>query len=192
MPFEVLRTTVIPALAEARAGTKTLRFLSAVCSSGQEPYSIALMLARDLPALADWTLEIVGLDPDDELVQQASTGAYDQIVVQRGLPAMLLIKFFERAGHQWRVKDPPRSWVSFHCHDTTTAPYDGGPFDVVVLANVLAQLDIDSHPTILDRLAGNMAPDGYFFVGTTEAELVTSSRFERIEDRRAPYFRLRS
>lgn len=192
MPFEVLRTTVIPALAEARGGTRRLRILSAVCASGQEPYSIGLMLAKDFPQLADWSLEIVALDPSQELVEQAGTGAYDQIVVQRGLPAMLLIKFFERAGHQWRVKDPPRSWVNFHCHDITTTPYEGGPFDVVLLANVLGQLDIDSHPTILDRLAGTLAPDGYFFVGSTEGELVTTPQFERIEDSRAPYFRLRS
>jgi len=192
MPFEVLRTAVLPALAEARGSTRTLRILSAVCGSGQEPYSIGLTLAKDFPQLADWNIEIVALDPSEELVEQAGTGAYDQIVVQRGLPAILLIKFFERVGHQWRVKDPPRSWVNFHCHDITTAPYDGGPFDVVLLANVLGQVEIDSHSKILDRLAGTMAPDGYFFVGTTEAELVTTSQFERIEDSRAPYFRLRS
>jgi chemotaxis protein methyltransferase CheR len=192
MPFEVLRTQVLPALLEARADTKTLRILSAVCSSGQEAYSIALTIARHFPEATDWNVEIIALDPSQELISQASGGAYEQIVVQRGLPAMLLIKYFERVGHKWGIKDPPKSWVHFECLDLTSEPYDGEPFDVVFLANVLDKLAIDTHTEILDRVAANMVPDGYLFVGTAEAEVVSPSLFERIEDTRAPYFRLRS
>jgi len=192
MPFEVLRTAVLPALFEARADTKTIRVLSAVCSSGQEPYSIALTIAKHFPQMMDWNVEIIALDPSQELITQASSGAYEQIVVQRGLPAMLLITYFERLGHQWGIKDPPKSWVQFECLDLTTEAYEGGPFDVVFLANVLDKLAIDTHTKILDRVAANMAPDGYLFVGAAEAEAVGSALFERIDDHRAPYFRLRS
>lgn len=192
MPFEVLRTTVLPEFLESRGESRTLRILSAVCSSGQEPYSIALTLAKNFPALSDWNVEISALDPSQELIEVARSGAYEQIVVQRGLPAMLLIKYFERSGHLWAIKDPPKGWVNFKCWDVTTQPLDEGPFDVVFLANVLSKVDVDNHTQILDRLAEAMAPDGYLFLGTSEAGLMTAPQFERIEDSRAPFFRLHS
>ncbi len=192
MPFEELRTSVLPHLIEARASERSLRFLSAVCSSGQEPYSIALTLVKHFPQLADWNVEIVGLDPSAELIEEARGGAYDQLVVQRGLPAMLLVKYFERRGHQWAIKDPPMGWVSFEQFDITSSSYPQGPFDVVFLANVLAHVDVDSHAGILDTVAHTMAADGYFFVGHTEADFVASSQFERTDDAQSPLFRLRS
>lgn len=192
MPFEVLRTTVLPKLLENRSEKRQLRILSAVCAGGQEPYSIALTLAKSFPELSDWDIQITALDPSQELIDSASTGAYEQIVVQRGLPAMLLIKYFQRAGHLWEIKDPPKSWVDFQCFDLINQPFDGGPFDVVFLANVLAKVDVDIRTQILDRVAATMAPDGYLFLGTSEAELMTSSQFLRIEDSRVPLFGLRS
>jgi chemotaxis protein methyltransferase CheR len=105
---------------------------------------------------------------------------------------MLLIKYFQRAGRLWEVKDPSKSWVDFQCFDLTSQPFEGGPFDVVFLANVLSKVDVDIHAQILDRVAAIMAPDGCLFLGTSEAELMTSSQFLRIEDSRAPLFGLRS
>ena len=192
LPFEVLRTAVLPQVMESRDGSQQLRILSAVCSSGQEPYSIALTLAKNFPTLSDWDVEITALDPSAEFVEAGRLGAYEQIVVQRGLPAMLLIKFFERSGHLWAIKDPPKSWVTFECCDVTKEAIDGGPFDIVFLANVLSKVDVDNHAQILDRLAGVMAPDSYLFLGASEAALMNSPQFERIEDSRAPLFRLNS
>jgi chemotaxis protein methyltransferase CheR len=192
MPFEVLRTAVLPEFLESRVSSRQLRVLSAVCSSGQEPYSIALTLAKNFPALSEWDVQITALDPSQELVETARLGAYEQIVVQRGLPAMLLIKYFERSGHLWAIKDPPKSWVNFECFDITSQPLEEGSFDVVFLANVLSKVDVDSHAQILEQLAGAMAPDGYLFLGTSEAELMTSPLFEKIDDSRAPFFRLHS
>ncbi len=192
MPFEVLRTSVLPQLLEARASERSLRLLSAVCSSGQEAYSIALTLVNHFPVLADWKVEVVGLDPSAEFIEEAQGGAYDQLVVQRGLPAMLLVKYFERRGLLWAIKDPPKSWVSFEHFDITNNSYPKGPFDIVFLANVLAHVDVDSHAGILDTVAHTMAADGYFFVGSTEADFVTSSQFERIDDAQSPHFQLRS
>ena len=191
-PFEVLRTLALPSLLEQRAKSRKLRVLSAVCAAGQEAYSIGLTLAKHFPELADWDIQVLGLDPSEELLEPARSGAYSQLVVQRGLPAMLLIQYFERAGHLWAIKDPPKSWVDFECTDVTQEEPGSGPFDVIFLANVLSKVDVDIHSQILDRLAGVMASDGFLLVGSGEGELLSSSPFVRIEDSRAPIFRLRS
>ncbi|MCU1428757.1 MAG: protein-glutamate O-methyltransferase CheR [Actinomycetia bacterium] len=189
-PFEMLRTDVIPTLMESRKTQRALRIWSAASSTGQEAYTIAMTLRESFPQLAGWAVSILGTDLSRDVVEKAKEGRYAQIEVNRGLPAPLLLKYFERAGLAWKVKQELRRAVEFK-QMNLIAPWPSIPrMDVVFLRNVLIYFDGDTKRAILANVRRVIAPDGYLFLGAAESTLQYDRTFERIQTARTNCYRL--
>jgi chemotaxis protein methyltransferase CheR len=189
-PFSALRAVVLPELAPSRAKTRRLRVWSAACSSGQEAYSVAMTLL-EAPAVAGWTIEIVGTDLSSDMVQRAREGRYSQLEVNRGLPAGQLVRYFERDGAGWRVNAQLRSMARFS-ELNLMRPFGAmGRFDVVFLRNVLIYFDVETKRDILRRVRQVLAPDGFLYLGAAEMTMGVDDAWERVAAGRSSVYRLR-
>ena len=171
VPFELLRTAVLPALRQARAKTRRIRIWCAAASTGQEPYSIAMLLASDAAAWAGWTVEIVATDLSQRALARAEAGLYTHFEVQRGLPIHSLIRNFDNEGDQWRISRDIRRRVRFRPVNLCVPFAHLGAFDVVLCRNVLMYLDPATKSDILSRLRRQMPDDGYLLLGAAETML---------------------
>ncbi len=189
-PFNRLVTMVLPDLIARRAGNRSLQIWSAACSSGQEPYTLAMVLQDSLPA--GWSFEIVGTDISTEMLSRADAGQYSQLEVNRGLPATLLVRHFERTGANWQVSPALRKTVSFRRLNLAAPLPALGPFDVVFLRNVLIYFDVETKRSVLQRVASTMRPDGWLFLGAAETTIGIDDRYERIVSGRTSAYRVRS
>jgi chemotaxis protein methyltransferase CheR len=167
-PFDALRTTVLPRLIASRADEKRLRIWSAACSTGQEVYSVAMLIRRDFPQLQDWDIRIVGTDIAQEVLEYAKAGRYRRIEVNRGLPARMLLRFFKREDEEFVVNPELREMVEFHPVNLRTALPPLPTFDVVLLRNVLLYLPQPQRSAVLDRVYRQMTPDGCLVLGNAE------------------------
>jgi chemotaxis protein methyltransferase CheR len=189
-PFNQLVTMVLPDLIARRAGNRSLKIWSAACSSGQEPYTLAMVLQDSLPA--GWSFDIVGTDISTEMLSRAEAGQYSQLEVNRGLPATLLVRHFERTGANWKVSPALRKTVSFR-RLNLAAPFPAlGPFDIVFIRNVLIYFDVQTKRSVLQRVASTMRPDGWLFLGAAETTIGIDDRYERIVSGRTSAYRVRS
>jgi chemotaxis protein methyltransferase CheR len=186
-PFDQFRTVLLPQLLKARATSRHLRIWSAACSSGQEPYSLAMILAEDQATLAGWQVEIVATDISSEILDRAAGGAYSQFEVQRGLPIRLLLKYFSQQGDRWVVAPTIRSAVRFKCINLLEDLSALGTFDVIFCRNVLIYFDQPTKAQVLERLERQMAADGYLLLGGAETVLGISTRFQALPDNRGIY-----
>ncbi len=175
--YEALRLHVLPALIEQRRDTRKMSFWSAASSSGQEAYSLAMMLLE--MGLGDWRIRIQGTDLSTQMAERASSGRYLQIEVNRGLPIAYLVKYFTRVGLEWQLKDEARRMVDFSTCDLRQSMSSRGPFDVVFCRNVLIYFDVESKRKILDQLHGTLFRGGYLLLGGSETTLGLTDRFER-------------
>ena len=164
--FEALRTQILPAVIKKQEAVRTLRIWSAACSSGQEPYTLAMILAE--MGLPDWKIEIVGTDLSEQILDKARQGKYLQIEINRGLPAAMLVKYFQRSGLEWQVKEELRKRVQFRALDLRTPTGGMGPFDIVLCRNVLIYFDIPTRKQILAGIRRTMVPGGWLLLGTSE------------------------
>lgn len=170
-PFEALRTHIFSALRQTRQSTRQLSIWCAAASSGQEPYSLAILLKEHFPQLADWNVRIVATDLSDEILARARRGEYSQFEVNRGLPAKLLVTHFKRQGPQWVLNEELRRLVEFRkLNLTQTWPFMA-PCDIVFIRNVLIYFDQRTKQSILERALKVLRPDGYLFVGGSETLL---------------------
>jgi len=188
-PFTALRQTVFPALAKTRAN-RTLRIWAGACSSGQEPYSIA-MTALDTPELAGWKVELVATDLSEEMLDRSRKGEYSQLEVNRGLPATTLVRHFERSGLNWRINQSIRERVEFRSLNLTRPFPPMGRFDVVFLRNVLIYFDLPTKRDILRRVRQVLAPDGHLFLGAAEMTMGVDDAWERVPAGRSSVYRIR-
>lgn len=187
-PFSALRTTVLPDLASRRP-TRALRVWSAACSSGQEPYSVA-MTVQDMPELAGWRLDVQATDLSEQMLTRAREGRYTQLEVNRGLPATTLVKHFTRDGASWKISDAVAAPVTFR-QLNLVRPFPGlGTFDVVLLRNVLIYFDLPTKRDILRRVRQVMAPDGYLFLGAAEMTMGVDDAWERVPAGRSSVYRI--
>ncbi len=175
--YDALRTMVLPGLVAGRRDIRKLSFWSAAASSGQEAYSLAMMLLE--MGLGDWNIEILATDLSTQVLERARAGQYLQIEVNRGLPVGYLVKYFTRVGLDWQLKDEVRRMVRFAPLDLRQSLRSLGPFDIVFCRNVLIYFDIDNKRKILAELRETLAPGGYLLLGGTETTLNLDSRFER-------------
>ena len=175
--YDALRTSIIPAIARARQDTRSIRIWSAACSSGQEPYSLAMLLLE--LGFADWRIEVVGTDLSTQILQRAAEGSYLQIEVNRGLPAALLVKYFQRAGLGWQVKGEVRKLVRFSQFDLRNNMGALGAFDLVLCRNVLIYFDLETRKQILMGIRGVLHPGGYFLLGSSETTFNLDDNFVR-------------
>jgi chemotaxis protein methyltransferase CheR len=188
-PFSTLRTTVFPELAKVRP-SRQLRVWSAACSSGQEPYSVAIT-AQDTPAVAGFSLEVLATDLSEEMVARARSGTYSQLEVNRGLPATTLVKHFTRDGASWRIAPAIASAVTFRQLNLVRPFPPLGRFDVVFLRNVLIYFDVATKSDILRRVRQVMAPDGYLFLGAAEMTMGVDDAWERVPAGRSSVYRIK-
>jgi chemotaxis protein methyltransferase CheR len=186
-PFDQFRTFVLPRLLTARASARALRIWSAACSSGQEPYSLAMLLSEEQAKLAGWRIEIVATDLSTEILEKAQAGVYSQFEVQRGLPIQYLVKYFEQQGDRWQVRAPIRQMVRYRCLNLLEDFSALGRFDVVFCRNVLIYFDQPTKSKVLERVARLLAPDGYLYLGGAETVLGISDCFQAVADQRGLY-----
>jgi chemotaxis protein methyltransferase CheR len=160
---------VLPGLIERRAASRSLRIWSAACSTGQEPYSLAMVLKDHFPILAGWRVEIVATDISPSVLERARSGLYSTFEVQRGLPIQMLVRHFDQVGNEWRVKDDLRRHISFRPANLLEDFSALGMFDVVLCRNVLIYFDQETKTRILRAIAKNLASDGSLLLGGAES-----------------------
>ncbi len=192
LPFEAFRKLVLPELMNNRAGQRRLQIWCAACSTGQEPYSLAMLLREHGPSLKDWKLQLLASDLSTNVLERAKQGIFNQLEVNRGLPAPLLLKYFRKDGAQWLLKDEIRQLVQFQ-QLNLIGPWPVLPeMDVVFLRNVLIYFDVDVKRQILARVRRLLRPDGFLFLGGAETTLNLDDAFERVPFERSGCYRLRS
>ena len=187
IPFDHLRDTIVPALMQARAVQKRMRIWCAAASSGQEPYSLAMVLKDMSATLAGWRVDILATDLSAEVLEKAKAGLYSQFEVQRGLPIQLLIKHFTQVGDCWQLSPEIRSMVQFRPFNLLNDFGPLGTFDVVFCRNVLIYFDQDMKVVVLDRLARQIERDGYLVLGAAETVVGLTEQFKPYPDRRGLY-----
>ena len=180
-PFEALKDSIIPELIKRNRSTKSIRFWSAACSCGQEPYTIAMVIRENFPQLKDWKIEIVATDISDEMLEKSRAGEYSQLEVNRGLPVRKLVRFFERKGSAWQTKQELRDIINFKKLNLTNTWPPLGQFDVVFIRNVLIYFDQKMKSEILKRVRRVLRQDSYLFIGSAETTIGLSIPFQREE-----------
>lgn len=168
-PFETLRKSLIPSLIERRAGTRSLRIWSAACSTGQEPYSLAMMMKDNFPILAGWRIEIIATDLSPTVLDRARTGLYSTFEVQRGLPIQMLVRHFDQEEPNWRIKPEIRQTVNFRPLNLLEDFSVLGQFDIVLCRNVLIYFDQPTKTQILNGITRRIVPDGALLLGGAES-----------------------
>jgi chemotaxis protein methyltransferase CheR len=171
-PFDLLRQELLPKIIEARRFHRMLRFWSAACATGQEAYSLAMMLLEHFPMLAGWKFAIEGTDICHEVIQRAQAGLYHRIEINRGLPARFVVRYFEHVGEDWIVKPEVRKLCNFRQANLCGAslPFNRATdgFDVIFLRNVMLYFDQPTRRTLLAGIHRVLAPDGILFLGSSE------------------------
>jgi chemotaxis protein methyltransferase CheR len=176
--YEAIRTGLLPQLIKDRRDTKKLQFWSAAASTGQEAYSLAMMLLE--AGLGDWNIRILGTDFSLQALERARSGQYQQIEVNRGLPATHLIKHFQRSGTVWQLADQVRRMVSFESIDLRKSMRSLGPFDLVFCRNVMIYFDSETKKNILKELHGTLFRGGWLLLGGVETAFGIEEHFERL------------
>ncbi|HWC36469.1 MAG TPA: protein-glutamate O-methyltransferase CheR [Mycobacteriales bacterium] len=177
-PFRAMSEEILPALAERRL-LKRIRIWSAACSSGQEPYSIAMTCADFVDAHPGWGFEILATDISEEMLARTAAARYSQLEINRGLPATHLVRHFKRAGTGWQAEDRLRAMVTVQALNLARPFPDLPTQDVVFLRNVLIYFDVATRRAILEQVSRVLAPDGYLFLGSAETTTFISESFER-------------
>ena len=191
-PFTALSTVVLPELMRRRTAGRTLSIWCAAASSGQEPYSIAMLLADAFAGAPGWSARLLATDISAQMLERTRQGVYSQLEVNRGLPAPQLVKHFRREGSGWQVDPRLRAMVDTRVMNLD-APWPVMPaMDVIFLRNVLIYFDVPTKRRILARCREVLRPDGYLFLGGAETTLNIDDTFERVQIGSAPAYRLPS
>jgi chemotaxis protein methyltransferase CheR len=177
-PFEMLRSKAIPELMAQRQTERKLRIWSAACSTGQEAYSVAMLLLEHFPDLVDWNVKIVGTDISRPVLEYAARGRYRRNEVNRGLPAKMLVKYFDRDGEEWEVSQRVRGLCEFG-YANLCAPLPPLPmFDLVLLRNVLLYFPEQDRSCVFADVHGRMNPKGFLLLGNSEQAEDSTDQFE--------------
>jgi chemotaxis protein methyltransferase CheR len=176
-PFDQFEKLILPYLIKQRASERRIRIWCAAASTGQEPYSLAMVLREKAHMLRDWKIDIVGTDLSTEVLTRAKAGLYTHFEVQRGLPVQMLVKYFTKEGEQYRLKDEIRHAVQFRPVNLLDPLVGLGRFDVVFCRNVLIYFDEPTKRSVLERIAQLMPEDGYLLLGAAESVVGVSNRF---------------
>jgi chemotaxis protein methyltransferase CheR len=177
-PYQAFTDVMLPSLLEGRSAVRHLSIWSAACSSGQEAYSLAMLLEDHLPA--GWTAEILATDVSEKMLARVEAGRYSQVEMNRGLPATQLVRHFTRVGTEWEVGPQLRRHVrTRHLNLAQPFPATLPRFDVVFLRNVLIYFDLETKRDILRRVHQQSAPDGFLMLGSSETTLDLSDSWAR-------------
>ncbi len=186
-PFEQLQKVVFPQMMANRQESRHIRIWSAGCSSGQEPYSVAMILKEMAAALGDWRIDILATDISRAVLEKAKAGLYTQFEVQRGLPIAMLMKYFEQTGDKWELDPSVRAMVRFDEFNLLNDPRPLGAFDIVFCRNVLIYLDQPTKTKVLEGIFNLMPADGVLFMGGAETVMGVTEKFQPKADFRGMY-----
>jgi chemotaxis protein methyltransferase CheR len=187
IPFEHFRDTIIPRLIAARGHRRRIRIWCAAASTGQEPYSLAMSIKEMGDRLSGWQIEILATDISNEALRRARSAIYSQFEVQRGLPIMLLLKYFKQIDENWQIGPDIRAMVQFRMLNLIGDFAKLGIFDVVFCRNVLIYFDQPTKISVLDRLAQNLDRDGYLVLGAAETVVGLTESLKPVPDCRGLY-----
>jgi len=179
-PFEVMRKHILPDLIKAQQSQRQLSIWCGAASSGQEPYSLCMLLRENFPELAGWQLRFYATDISQPILERCRRGVYSQLEVNRGLPVRFLAKYFEKAGQDWQIKPEIRSMVEFSELNLLQPFNRFSGVDLVLLRNVLIYFDLETKRQILGRIRGVMKPTACLFLGTAETTMNVDEAFERV------------
>lgn len=179
-PFTALKEKIIPGLIQRRAKEKSLSIWSNACSSGQEPYTIAMLLTEHFPMLKDWKVRIISSDLSSQILDRARLGVFNQTEVNRGLPMSFLLKYFTKNGNQWKIRDDIRKMVEFR-ELNLVEPFPAllPAMDIVFLRNVLIYFSPQTKTDILKKVHKVMHKDSYLFLGGSETTMNLNVSFDR-------------
>jgi len=188
-PFDLLRDEVLPPILEKRATKKHLRIWCAAASSGQEPYSIGIVLKELGAKLAGWNIDIMGTDISHDILNKAKTGQYSQFEVQRGMPITMLLKYFDKKDENWEIKPEIKSMVQYKYWNLLDDLKGLGGYDIVFCRNVLIYFDAETKGRVLEGIAKLMPEDGMLFLGGAETVLGVTDKFKPVPGQRGVYAR---
>jgi len=190
-PFELLKNSLIPELMRRRASEGQLKIWCAAASSGQEPYSILMLLREQFPTLASWKVNLLASDISRTMLERCGEGRFSQAEINRGLPAAYIVKYFEKKGIDWQVKEELRGTLNTR-QINLVQPWPALPMmDVIFIRNVLIYLDIDGKKAVTEKIRKVLRPDGYVVLGGAETLLNVDEAFEPLQIDRGICYRLR-
>ncbi len=176
LPFDLFRDVVLPEAIARNAARRRLRIWCAAASTGQEPYSIAMLLQEAGPKLAGWQVDLVATDISSEVIEKAKLGLYSQFEVQRGLPVQWLLKYFTQLGEQWQIAASLRAMVEFRQFNLLHGYEALGTFDIIFCRNVLIYFDAPTKSEILARFGNTLTPGGALLLGAAETVIGLTDR----------------
>jgi chemotaxis protein methyltransferase CheR len=179
-PFEALRKQILPDLLSRRAAERALNIWCGASSTGQEPYSLLILIREYFPQLTSWKINFVASDLSTDVLERARQGKYSQLEVNRGLPAALLVKYFTRHGAEYRVRDDLRAMVDFRMINLVERWPNMPPLDLVMLRNVLIYFDVETKKAILNRIRRLLRPDAYLLLGGAETTINLDDHLEQV------------
>jgi chemotaxis protein methyltransferase CheR len=189
-PFKALETQIIPEMITRRTTERQLSIWSAASSTGQEAYSIAMIL-RERFFIPEWRFSILATDISERALGRARAGIYSQQEINRGLPAAMLTKYFQRNGTSWELHSHVRQMVTFRSMNLAGVWSGVSGVDILLLRNVLIYFDIPVRKKILTWVQRALRPDGYMLLGAAETTLNLHDSFERVQVENCACYRLR-
>jgi chemotaxis protein methyltransferase CheR len=195
-PFQLLQHKIFPELIDARStkpsALKTnLKIWSAASSTGQELYSVAIVLQELLGDMSKYSIKLLGTDISDAAVSQASSGKFNKFEIERGLARDKLTKYFTMAGQTWKINDQIRAMVNFRKFNLMT-PFSGlGKFDIVLCRNVAIYFTLEDRKKLFNKIADVLEPDGYLIIGSTESLTGICPRFIPKRHLRSIFYQLK-
>jgi chemotaxis protein methyltransferase CheR len=187
IPFDHFREFMLPNLIKARAAQRRIRIWCAAASTGQEPYSLAMILKEMAVQVAGWRIEILATDLSNEVLEKARAGLYSQFEAQRGLPIQMLMKYFTQAGETWQISPEIKAMVQYRPLNLLADFSHLGGFDVVFCRNVLIYFDQTTKVGVLERLARITESSGYLVLGAAETVVGLTEVFKPVAERRGLY-----
>ncbi len=191
-PFDALRQTVLPELIRLRSSARYLNIWSAACSSGQEAYSIAIMLCHDFPTLAGWNVRLIASDISTAMLERARRGRYSELEVARGLTPELRHRYFKHHKDGWHIRDELRRMVEFRPINLSGPWPELPPLDLILLRNVLIYFDVPTRQEILRKVRRVLQPDGYLLLGGAETTHNLDDAFAPVSIGSSSLYRLRN
>ncbi len=186
-PFNIFREQTLPQLMALRGDKKQLRIWCAAAATGQEPYSLAMILKEEEAKLAGWRVEILGTDLSIEVLEKSRVGLYSQFEVQRGLPIKMLMRYFEQVNEMWQIDPGIRGMVKYQQFNLLDDFRAFGQFDVIFCRNVLIYFDRDTKGDVLSSMSAQLAPDGALYLGGAETVLGITEAFKPMPGLRGVY-----
>lgn len=186
-PFDVFKNFMLPYMVKARSGQRKIRIWCAAGSTGQEPYSLAMLIKENEASMPGWKFEIVATDISKEVINIAKEGLYSQFEVQRGLPIQLLMKYFTQKEDKWQLSQDILKMVRFEYFNLLEDLRPLGQFDMVFCRNVLIYFDEDMKKRIFNGITNLLPSDGFLVLGGAETVLGLTNDFKPMPNQRGVY-----